>query len=112
MHTLFWGPARALVFALMDIPKGGRKGKVDAKLDSPSPPRKMTDAMIARDFEALLFSLGVPQASREQMIKDLSTKQKWAYLSQHEAQAKEAKKKGGRGVTHTPQFFVAALQEK
>ncbi len=99
---------------MSDSPKSGRHGKLgsSSKLDSPSPPKKVTDAMIARDFEELLFSLGLPPASREQMLKELNSKQKWAFLTQHQQQQKDAKKNKASRVTHTPQFFVVALQEK
>jgi hypothetical protein len=66
--------------------------------------------MVEKDFEQLLFSLGLPVASREQMTRELGTKQKWAFLQQHQQKQKEDKKNSN--VTRTVEFFVAAVSQQ
>lgn len=82
-----------------------------SKLDSPSPPKKMTDQMIERDFEDLLFSLGIAQASREQMRRDLSIKQKYAFVLQNQEKQKDSKKSSGK-ISLSVEFFVASLSQQ
>ncbi len=77
------------------------------KPGSPSPPRKMKDADVEREFVELLIGMGILPTARDKMVQELSINQKWHYLEQHKAKLKDMSK--GK-ITQTPQFFVQALQ--
>ena len=67
----------------------------------------MLDADIEKAFIELLISMGTEPKTREQMCKDLTAKQKYAFVEAN----KEKKKKIVQGtIRMTPAFFIGQLQ--
>ena len=62
----------------MDSPFMRRMKRSGSVVDTQSPPKGMSDKEVESEFEALLFKLGVPGATRDKMRLEMSAKQQWA----------------------------------
>lgn len=99
----------------MDSPlaRRARKAKSSSKDALVTPPKGTKDKDVELEFEQLVLALGLPESSREQMVRDLSINQKWGYLAQHFRNVANSGKvkKSPNKIKMTAEYFVAALQQ-